>query len=84
MSDYILEVASGDMGKQCVQLLKHYNKESCRNKIPEDVNEFELTSLQEAIKRGDRVNHRYNGLPRCSQTGSSGLLSVCLLSLSCP
>ena len=58
ISDYLLEVASGEFGRQSLHLLAHYNTEYNRIRIAEDLNEVETTSLQEAVKRSNQINKR--------------------------
>jgi len=59
ISDFLLEVASGDFGRQSLHQLAHYNKEYNRSRISgEDLNEVEMHSLQEAVKKGDTVDKR--------------------------
>lgn len=59
LSDFVLEVASGDFGRQCLHLLTHYNKEYNRSRLTEDFNEVEMNSLQEAVKRANRSDQRW-------------------------
>lgn len=59
ISDFLLEVASGDFGRQTLHLLAHYNSEYNQMRIAEDLNEVEATSLQEAVRVANSVNKRY-------------------------
>ena len=58
ISDFLLEVASGDFGRQSLHLLTHYNSEYNKTRIDEEFNEVEFTSLQEAMKRANSINKR--------------------------
>ncbi len=49
-ADYIIEVASGELGKQSLHLLTHYNKEFNRTKFS-NASYLESKPLKEAIKR---------------------------------
>jgi len=56
MSDFLLEVASGDFGFDSVRQLAHYTKESNRYRIGEETNEVSAISLQEAVKRSYQIS----------------------------
>ncbi|KAF7494236.1 ATP-binding cassette sub-family G member 1 [Sarcoptes scabiei] len=58
ISDFILEVSSGDFGRQSLHLLAHYHNEYNRNRLDEDYNEFEMVSLKEAIKNAHLNDQR--------------------------
>lgn len=58
MSDFLLEVASGDFGRQSLHLLVHYNKENQRNMYSEDLDVSKMCSLREAIKKANQVDNR--------------------------
>lgn len=58
VSDFVLEVASGDYGRQTLHLLSHYGTEYNRTRIAEDINEVDCTSLQEAVKRADQNQNK--------------------------
>ncbi|OTF77390.1 hypothetical protein BLA29_003847 [Euroglyphus maynei] len=58
LSDYILEVASGDFGKKSLQTLSHYNREMNKNRFTDDFNEVEMNSLREAVKRAHLSDQR--------------------------
>ena len=59
LSDYILEVASGDFGNKSLQTLSHYNNEMNKKRFSDDFNEVEMNSLREAVKRAHLGDQRY-------------------------
>nr|XP_046914566.1 ATP-binding cassette subfamily G member 4-like isoform X2 [Dermatophagoides farinae] len=58
LSDYILEVASGDFGNKSLQTLSHYNNEMNKKRFSDDFNEVEMNSLREAVKRAHLGDQR--------------------------
>ena len=58
ISDFILEVASGDFGRKSLQTLSHYNHEMNKDRFSDDFNEVEMNSLREAVKRSHLGDQR--------------------------
>lgn len=58
ISDFLLEVASGDFGIQPVRKLVAHHKKHLTSQVSDELSEVEVTSLQEAAKKANKVNHR--------------------------